>query len=145
MFWKINLILVCIFVCRKRLKIHDFWPNFWGIWWKMVNCHICWLVAMTTKNLRVPFTGFQQKFPRGGPTLFLSEEFQTNFEWLNICPWFNAHYTLADVLSGECQFFIADKKLTSVGRLPTSHNKIRSCRGKIKHVWFSDILMDLIG
>ena len=43
-----------------------------------------------------------------------------------------AHHTWADFLSRECRFFIADKKLASVGWIPTSYDKIESCRGKIK-------------
>ena len=37
-------------------------------------------------------------------------------------------------LSGKCRFFITDKKSASVGWIPTSHDNIGSCRGKIKHV-----------
>ena len=56
-----------------------------------------------------------------------------------------AHHTLADFLLGECRVFIADRKSASVGWIPTSHDKIGSCREKIKRVLFSDALTDLVG
>ena len=46
------------------------------------------------------------------------------------------HNTLADFLSEECRFFIADKKSASVGWIPTSDDKIVSCRGKLQKIFY---------
>ena len=58
---------------------------------------------------------------------------------------YKAHHTLADFLSGDLRFFITNKNSASVVWILTSHDKVRSCRWKFKHVWFSDVLTDLVG